>query len=94
MKSFIVSYDLKQSTYDDRAKDYERLYQKLESYFNYARITESTWIVLGNHQCISIRDDLLSILRPYDRVFVCALNREGAWHNCIDIDNKVNNIIV
>ena len=93
MNSFIVTYDLKKSNYDDRSDDYKNLYKKLESYYNYARITESSWIIKGNYTSVSIRNEIMSILRTGDSLFVAKLTGEAAWSSCIDTHEKIKNAL-
>lgn len=93
MNSFIVTYDLRKSNSDDRSEDYEKLYKKLESFYSFARITVSSWIVQGNFNAVSIRDKIKSVLKTDDRLFVAVLTGETAWSNSIDSAQKVKNTL-
>lgn len=93
MNSFIVTYDLRKPNSDDRAEDYEKLYKKLESFYSFARITESSWIVQGDFTAVSIRDEIKSILKDDDRLFVAVLTDESAWSNSIDSIQRVKDTL-
>lgn len=89
MGSFMVTYDLKKTYGDDRSSDYNALYKKLETYFNYAKVTESSWIIQGNYTSSSLRDDIAQVIRSGDDLFVAKLTGEAAWRNCIDPTAKI-----
>ena len=93
MSKFIVTYDLKKSYGDDRSSDYNALYKKLETYFNYAKVTESSWIIQGNYTSVQLRDEIAKVIRDTDALFVGKLTGEAAWKNCIDSTAKIKDAL-
>lgn len=93
MNSFIVTYDLKKRYANDRSDSYNNLYKKLETYFNYAKVSESSWIIQGDYTCVFLRDDIASILLEDDTLFVGKLTGEAAWKKCIDPNEKIKNTL-
>lgn len=72
----IVSYDLCNS-----GKNYNGLYEYLESFFVWARLTESTWFISSDKTCTTIRDEIKNIVDSDDRIFVAELTGVSAWRN-------------
>lgn len=93
MASFLVTYDLKKTKLNDRHNDYNDLYKKLESYFNYAKVSESSWIIQGDYTSSELRDDIKSILNKEDTLLVAKLTGEAAWRNCISTHEKIKNTL-
>ncbi len=75
MACYIVSYDLR----NDR--DYKALYEALEEYGTWARITESTWAVVTDESAEEIRDYLLEVMDADDRLLVVKSGVSAAWSN-------------
>lgn len=90
---YLVTYDLKKRYNDDRSSDYEKLYEQLNLYYNQVKITESSWIVSTAIPYNKLRDELRSILRDDDSLFVGELTKRAAWHNCIDSNDKILEIL-
>ena len=66
MNSFkLITYDLCKFT-----KNYDKLYQYLQGYWSYARVTESCWVIPTEKSCSVIRAELSKILDTDDRIFV------------------------
>lgn len=90
---YLVTYDLKKKYNDDRSSDYEKLYEQLNLYYNQVKITESSWIISTAIPYNKLRDELRAILRDDDSLFVGELTKRAAWHNCIDSNNKILEIL-
>lgn len=78
MKSYIVSYDLK-----DSSDNYDELIDKIKSYPRWAHINKSVWLVKSNTSAADIRDDLKKVINTKDSIFVGGLTGEAAWRNTI-----------
>lgn len=75
MSSFIITYDLVNS------RDYQKLYDAIQSLGNWARVVESVWIVTSELSSAQIRDELLKYIDDDDRIFVTKSSGEAAWRN-------------
>lgn len=73
----IITYDL------CNERNYEKLYEYLKNYNEYAKITESTWLIATQKSSSDIRDEIINIIDDDDRVFVARLEGEKAWKNAI-----------
>ncbi|MFK4909994.1 CRISPR-associated protein Cas2 [Lactococcus petauri] len=78
MKSYIVSYDLK-----DSSDNYDELIDKIKSYPRWAHINKSVWLVKSNTSAADIRDNLRKVIDSKDSIFVGGLTGEAAWSNII-----------
>lgn len=74
----IVTYDLCAP-----GKDYKDLINAIKSYPGWAKITESSWLIISDDSCEKIRDNLLNNMDINDRIFVATLTGEAAWQNVI-----------
>ena len=77
MKCYIISYDLRNE------RDYESLYDAIQSYGTWAKITESTWAIVTDKSAKNVRDHLLTTMDGDDRLFVVKSGVEAAWQNSI-----------
>ncbi len=77
MPSYLVTYDLTQGS----SSDYEELYDAIKSYGTWARVTESSWMVVTDNDQSEIRDHLGEFLRSGDRLFVLKSGKAAAWRN-------------
>ena len=77
MTCYIISYDLV------KKRDYEKLYDAIKSYDDYAHITESTWAIVTSDKATKIRDNLLKHVDSDDRIFVIKSGKEAAWRNVL-----------
>ncbi len=75
MACYIISYDLVNE------RDYERLYEAIKSYDNWAKITESTWAVVTNKSAKEIREHLVNHMDGNDKIIVIKSGGEAAWKN-------------
>ena len=78
MTSKIFEYDLRAPD-----KDYDAVYNIIKSYPYWAHITESTWFVKTDENCVQIRDKLIKVADKNDRIFVAELTGSAAWKNII-----------
>lgn len=76
--SKIITYDLRNSN-----KNYNDLYEKIKSYGTCARICESVWFISTTDSCVTVRDNLKSVLDSDDRIFVAELTGAAAWYNIL-----------
>lgn len=76
--SKIITYDLRNSN-----KNYNDLYEKIKSYGTWAHICESVWFISTADSCVTVRDNLKSVLDSDDRIFVAELTGIAAWYNII-----------
>jgi len=75
MASYIISYDLVNK------RDYKGLYDAIKSLGKWARVVESTWVIVSEKSCTEVRDELLSHMDGDDRLFVTQSSGIGAWRN-------------
>lgn len=71
-------------TYDLRApgRNYDELYKALHAY-NYAKPTESTYVIRTDKTCAQVRDHLVAHIDANDRLFVAELTGVAAWNNAL-----------
>lgn len=91
--AYIVTYDLKRTETNQRADDYEKLYKELKSFYKYARLTESSWIVCTYRSVEEVKAQLEKVLRSDDAIFVGELTGWPEWANCIDYDYKIIEVL-
>jgi hypothetical protein len=77
MPAYLITYDLDRASSDH----YEDLYRAIKSYGVWARVTESTWVVVTEQPAKEVRDTLGEYLRKGDRLFVLKSGVEAAWRN-------------
>jgi len=75
---YIISYDLCQP-----GRDYNALYNALKSFYNWGKLTESTWAVVSNATAVEIRDLLLRYIDPNDRLIVVRGGKAAAWNKML-----------
>lgn len=86
---FIISYDL-----CSPQKSYDELYEVIKSFPNWGHLTESTWAVVSTDSFIEVRDKLLKVMDPNDRLFVIQSGRSAAWSNVLAEDEWVKQNVV
>lgn len=69
MNIFIITYDLIAPD-----KDYQSLYEAIESYKEHAHPLESVWFVKTSSSAENIRDHLKSYLDSNDKIFVAEID--------------------
>lgn len=78
MTSMIIEYDL-----CSPGRNYNTLYETIQSYGVWARITESTWFIKTGDSCVQVRDKLTKCMDSNDRLFVAELTGTAAWSNIL-----------
>lgn len=87
--SYIVAYDLCKPD-----RDYKTLYDKLRSFPNWGKITESVWCVVTPLNHLELRDELMQCMDSNDRLLVVETGRRAAWTNVIANNAWVKNNII
>ena len=82
MNCYIISYNLNKP-----GRNYEELYKLIKSYYDWAHITESTWIVYTSTTAVEIRDKLKIIVDSNDSIFIARVGTPTAW---TDLGNNVS----
>lgn len=86
MKVYQINYDLR------KRRNYQPLYDKIESYSGWAHPLESCWLVTTNKSATQIRDELTAVMDADDGLLVTRLQSEAAWRNLnSDSANRVTN---
>ena len=78
MTSMIIEYDL-----CSPGRNYNTLYETIQAYGVWARITESTWFIKTGDSCVQVRDKLKKCMDSNDRLFVVELTGTAAWSNIL-----------
>ena len=80
-KSKLVTYDLVGT--DETSESYSKLIAAIKAYGTYGHVNKSTWVIVTDSSCESVRDDLLQYMDKDDRIFVASLTGGAAWQNTI-----------
>lgn len=75
MHCYIISYDLCQP-----GRDYTALYDAIKRFPKWGKLTESTWAVISNNNCVEIRDYLMKFMDLNDRIIVIQSGQHAAWN--------------
>lgn len=75
MKVYQINYDLR------KQRDYQPLYDKIQTYDNWARPLESCWVIVTNKSAKQVRDELAGVVDADDGLLVTRLQGEAAWKN-------------
>lgn len=78
MHCYIISYDLCQPS-----RDYTSLHEALKKFPNWGKLTESTWAIVSDHNCVEIRDYLMTFIDSNDRIIVIQSGQHAAWNRII-----------
>ncbi|WP_300499137.1 hypothetical protein [Marinobacter sp.] len=84
MKVYQIDYDLR------NRRDYQPLYQRIESYPMWCHPLESTWVIATESSAIQVRDHLKGAMDHDDGILVTRLKGEAAWDN---LNPKVGNYL-
>lgn len=79
MNSLVISYDITRDGNENSV--YAALYDAIKAYGTWARITDSCWAIKTERSAVEVRDALLRLLRPSDRLFVVLTAHIAAWSN-------------
>jgi hypothetical protein len=75
MNPFLVTYDLRKP---ESISDYRRIIDKIKAYGVWAKVSESTWIIISHDTVSSVRDNLMSGLDLNDKLFVVGIKNDWA----------------
>jgi len=79
MTTYVISYDLVKA----KSKDYTELFDAIKTLGKWAKVVESTWIVVSDMSSVEIRDALTKHMDASDRIIVVQSGSVGAWKNSI-----------
>jgi hypothetical protein len=75
MNTYLVCFEI------NKAETKTSFIEGLKSYGFYCPICETVWAIRTEKASVAIRDHLVSLLGPTDRVFVLRSGTEAAWKN-------------
>lgn len=75
MRCYIISYDICQP-----GRDYTTLYDAIKQFPKWGKLTESTWAVISDNNCVEIRDYLMKFMDLNDRIIVIQSGQHAAWN--------------
>ena len=81
MSRYIITYDLSKP-----GRNYDDLYQRINSYGTWAKIAESSWAIVTDQTTVAVRDYLKPALDSNDKLLVGLLGT-SAW---IGLSTKVS----
>ena len=93
MNRFLITYDLKKTSTNDRSSDYNKLYEKLSWYNKNARVTESSWIIKTYKNLREVYDNLISVLSRNDSIYITSISNSPLWYNCLSSDEKIREVL-
>lgn len=85
MKTFLISYDLKQPA---SINDYNRIRDAIKSFENWAKPLESLWLIKTELASNQIYDYLINYIRVGDKILIIHVDNE--W-NSYSLDAAVIN---
>jgi hypothetical protein len=88
MASYLISYDLNGPS--PSHKEMDDLIPRISA--KAGRVLETVWWVDYPGTAVQLRNQLLTILRKEDRLFVCACPR-AAWYNLLVTDESLKQAI-
>ncbi|MDR3596518.1 hypothetical protein [Clostridium sp.] len=77
--TLLITYDLSQPE-----RNYEDLLKKIKSYNTWARITESSYIIVSTEEPAKVKDELLRLLNDSDKIYVGVISAPAAWSGISD----------
>ena len=77
MKSYVISYDLRNS------RNYDDLYTALKNYPNWGHVLESVWVIKSDDSATTIRAYLKAKMDNDDGLFVVESANVAAWSHVI-----------
>jgi hypothetical protein len=86
--AYIITYDLLTP-----GQDYSKLISAIKSYSDYAKISESCWIISTTKSSVQIRDHLTQFIDKNDRIFVAKLTGEAAWKGSLSKTDDVKRVL-
>lgn len=77
MPTYMISYDLV------KKEDYVPLAEKIKTLGQWARVVDSTWLIVCDLSCSEIRDKITEVVDESSRIIVVKTSGYGAWKNVI-----------
>ncbi len=77
MTCYIVSFQAKQLAVR------QSLRERLKTYSKYCPINNTCWAIITDQKATEVRDHLVEVLAPGDRLFVVRSGTEAAWRSAI-----------
>ncbi len=74
MSVFLIGYDLRAP-----GRNYQGLYDAIQSYPDWAHVLESQWAIVTNKTAAEVRDHLQSYLDANDSLTVITARAPAAW---------------
>ncbi len=85
MNSYLITYDVLDDEGMNAQKSVNQVYadliEAIKGYSVWGHVTDSCWIVVTDVSAVALRDRLLSLMRPKDRLFVIQSAHVAAWNN-------------
>lgn len=79
MNSILIEYDVSSDVGADAV--YHALREAITAYGTWAHISKSCWAIKTTQSAAEVRDALLRLMRPQDRLFVVQTAHVAAWNN-------------
>ena len=74
MATYLIGYDLRKP-----GRNYDSLYQAIESYTNWAHLLGSEWAIVTDKPAEDVRNHLLKHIDANDGLTVITARAPGAW---------------
>lgn len=88
MRCYIISYDLR------KQRNYQGLYDAIQAYGTWAKITESTWAIVTGQTASQVHQNLLKQLDSDDGLIVIKSGGEATWERVICKDEWLKQNLV
>jgi len=90
MRTFIISYDLKQLP---TSVDYNSFFEQLMSFSDFTPLTDHSWLIKYEGSSLEVFDKLVGHIFSLDPLFVIAIDGDAEWLNLKSHDEKLYNIL-
>ena len=82
MKCYIVAFEVADIAVRKRVR------KRLKTYGRFCPVNKHCWAIMSDQTAVQIRDHLLELLGPEDRLFVVRSGIEAAWRNAYGPKNN------
>lgn len=82
MTCYVIAFEVPDATRRNSLKE------RLKSYGTYCPIHENCWAIVTNSTAVQVRDNLMEVINPSDRVFVIKSGVEAAWNGTYGTKNS------
>ena len=82
MTCYVVTFEVT----SDAAR--EKVRAQLKTFGGYCPVHANCWAVTTEKTAVQVRDQIMAVLGPTDRVFVVRSGTEAAWSNSYGEDNN------